>query len=361
MSGLWSGQPHSIKLDELEVICSVLDCGPEELLLREPDTVAPTAPAPTIDAAAVGDDAKQAPVVRPRAPAAAACRPHDPSPAADAHRQLRRLPRVGTLAVEPTLRRLLRVQSTESREAGERCGGCGRILNCSKGFCRLCWSEASRRARPGHGDSLIPMLGDSTATSCSSPTCSGPYDIASQRSFDHRSGYDVHPRGAEVRSNQQKVSVSIGFSKPAGISADSSVLRFSEWLEEALRQPHIALAMRTADRVAGAYGWSSRLRYDVGRGLIVALACRPPDELVPHSELGVLTTHLRVSVARVAAVLDEAGLLLDDRVDAIEFNWQRRLADVDPAIRRDALDWLARLRNRIQPTIETPKSRRDSQ
>jgi hypothetical protein len=121
--------------------------------------------------------------------------------------------------------------------------------------------------------------------------------------------------------------------------------RFSEWFEEALRQPHIALAMRTADRVAGAYGWSSRLRYDVGRGLIVALACRPPDELVPHSELGALTTHLRISVTRVAAVLDEAGLLVDDCVDSIEFNWQRRLADVVPAIRRDALDWLARLRN----------------
>lgn len=67
MSGLWSGQPHSIKLDELEVICSVLDCGPEELLIREPDTVAPTAPA-TADASAVGDEAKHVPPVRPRAP-----------------------------------------------------------------------------------------------------------------------------------------------------------------------------------------------------------------------------------------------------------------------------------------------------
>jgi DNA-binding Xre family transcriptional regulator len=68
MSGLWSGEPHSIKLDELEVICSVLDCGPEELLLREPGTVAPTATAPATDASAVGDEAKQPPAVRPRAP-----------------------------------------------------------------------------------------------------------------------------------------------------------------------------------------------------------------------------------------------------------------------------------------------------
>lgn len=39
MSALWSGQPTSIRLDDLEVICAVLGCGVEELLLREPETV----------------------------------------------------------------------------------------------------------------------------------------------------------------------------------------------------------------------------------------------------------------------------------------------------------------------------------
>ena len=39
MSGLWSGQPVSVKLDDLDVICAVLGCGVEELLLPEPDKV----------------------------------------------------------------------------------------------------------------------------------------------------------------------------------------------------------------------------------------------------------------------------------------------------------------------------------
>jgi len=39
MSGLWSGQPHSIKLSDLEVLCAVLNATPDELLLQEPDTV----------------------------------------------------------------------------------------------------------------------------------------------------------------------------------------------------------------------------------------------------------------------------------------------------------------------------------
>ena len=39
MSGLWSGRPASIKLDDLDVICAVLGCGVEEVLIPEPDKV----------------------------------------------------------------------------------------------------------------------------------------------------------------------------------------------------------------------------------------------------------------------------------------------------------------------------------
>jgi len=37
MSGLWSGQPASIKLDNLDVICAVLGCPIGDLLIPEPD------------------------------------------------------------------------------------------------------------------------------------------------------------------------------------------------------------------------------------------------------------------------------------------------------------------------------------
>jgi DNA-binding Xre family transcriptional regulator len=40
MSGLWSGSPASVKLGELDVICAVLGCGIEELLLPGPGNVA---------------------------------------------------------------------------------------------------------------------------------------------------------------------------------------------------------------------------------------------------------------------------------------------------------------------------------
>ncbi|WP_219418658.1 helix-turn-helix domain-containing protein [Pseudonocardia nigra] len=40
MSGLWSGSPASIKLDDLDVICVVLGCDVGELLIPEPSKVA---------------------------------------------------------------------------------------------------------------------------------------------------------------------------------------------------------------------------------------------------------------------------------------------------------------------------------
>jgi len=39
MSGLWSGDPASIKLSDLDVICAVLGCGTGELLIPQPELV----------------------------------------------------------------------------------------------------------------------------------------------------------------------------------------------------------------------------------------------------------------------------------------------------------------------------------
>lgn len=39
MSGLWSGNPASVKLDDLDVICAVLGCGVTDVLIPEPDKV----------------------------------------------------------------------------------------------------------------------------------------------------------------------------------------------------------------------------------------------------------------------------------------------------------------------------------
>lgn len=44
MSKLWTSTPASIRLDDLDVICAVLDCTPAELMICEPDQVAARRP-----------------------------------------------------------------------------------------------------------------------------------------------------------------------------------------------------------------------------------------------------------------------------------------------------------------------------
>jgi DNA-binding Xre family transcriptional regulator len=64
MSGLWSGSPASVKLGELDVICAVLGCGIEELLLPEPGKVA--APAGEEQRQQAAAPAAGGPAVTPR-------------------------------------------------------------------------------------------------------------------------------------------------------------------------------------------------------------------------------------------------------------------------------------------------------
>jgi putative transcriptional regulator len=44
MSALWTGTPTTIRLDDLDVICAVLDCTPADLLICEPDKVSAQRP-----------------------------------------------------------------------------------------------------------------------------------------------------------------------------------------------------------------------------------------------------------------------------------------------------------------------------
>jgi DNA-binding Xre family transcriptional regulator len=54
MSALWIGTPTTIRLEDLDVICSVLECDPTDLLVCEPDKVAARRPRQAATAKAAG-------------------------------------------------------------------------------------------------------------------------------------------------------------------------------------------------------------------------------------------------------------------------------------------------------------------
>ncbi|HWD47057.1 MAG TPA: helix-turn-helix transcriptional regulator [Actinomycetota bacterium] len=57
MSHLWSQTPISIRLDDLDVICSVLECTPADLLIPDPSVAQPAQPPA---------EASEPPAIRPR-------------------------------------------------------------------------------------------------------------------------------------------------------------------------------------------------------------------------------------------------------------------------------------------------------
>ncbi|MET3948286.1 helix-turn-helix domain-containing protein [Arthrobacter sp. UYCu512] len=71
MSSWWAGTPATMRLEELDVLCSVLECTPTDLMSPEPDKVA--ARRPRVTETVNGDDRRQSagnggvsPVVTPR-------------------------------------------------------------------------------------------------------------------------------------------------------------------------------------------------------------------------------------------------------------------------------------------------------
>lgn len=55
MSHLWAGQPVTIRLEDLEIICSVLRCSPNDLLVLEQRGASGTARSEPAQSAAVGE------------------------------------------------------------------------------------------------------------------------------------------------------------------------------------------------------------------------------------------------------------------------------------------------------------------
>jgi DNA-binding Xre family transcriptional regulator len=70
MSGLWTGTPTTIRLDDLDVICEVLGCEPSKLLISEPGKVAALRAAKTASKTGTGDESQgttpTSPAVQPR-------------------------------------------------------------------------------------------------------------------------------------------------------------------------------------------------------------------------------------------------------------------------------------------------------
>lgn len=101
-----------------------------------------------------------------------------------------------------------------------------------------------------------------------------------------------------------------------------------------------------AEVIAEAQGWSPALRERVLRSLYLLTAIHGPHERIKASTVATLPRQrAKRATTRVTEVLAHLDLLDDDRIDPLDAWIHRRLSDVHPEIRAEALVWIRIVRH----------------
>lgn len=228
-----------------------------------------------------------------------------------------------------------------NHEPGE-CAACRRVVPLKKGYCRLCWAQASLEAKASpqaRGTVLEPFL----------------RKIRFQQLFladlqrPRMRGPKVGRQGRRARKPRPQPSQPI---PPTGwmqlklpIEIRRDFTRDDRRRHADLANPWLVRARATAQAIGEVHGWSRWVAREVDRGLVILLSRHVDGDKIRYSELFPALRAYGLSVERTVEVLTELGLVDDDRVPAFESWLERNLADLTPGIRADVEHWLRTLRN----------------
>jgi integrase len=223
------------------------------------------------------------------------------------------------------------------------CTGCGRILAVKDGYCRLCWQQARYQSRLAGG---LPRGAVSVLEN-------GGRLPWHQLFFDRM---QLRRPNSPVRQHGRRGAPA----KPPPAPAGRPAFRWAQpWLFEAWRDftrfgeetgadpgnPWLAWGLYLAWQRGEARGWRRGLRFAVRRALIIVLSRHQPGDTIRYSEIIPLQQALDLRAGRTAEVLQEMGLLDDDRRPAFEDWLERKLDGLAPGIRSDTEAWLRTLRD----------------
>ena len=223
------------------------------------------------------------------------------------------------------------------------CVGCGRTLAVKDGHCRLCWQQARYQARLAGGlprGAVSVLEGDGRL----------PYH---QLFFDRM---QVRRRYGPVHQHGRRGAPPKPPPAPAGrpacrwvqvrlFEASRDFTRFDESTGADPGNPWLAWGLYLAWRRGEARGWKRGVRFGVRRALIIVLSRHEAGDTVRYSEIIPVQRALGISAARVAEVLQEMGVLDDDRRPSFESWLDRKLDGLAPGIRADVEAWLRTMRD----------------
>lgn len=217
------------------------------------------------------------------------------------------------------------------------CSGCGRILSVKNGCCRLCWRQASLEATAVGGlpRGAVSVLGPGRRLA--------HHQLFFDRMKLRRAEAPVRThdrRGRPPKPSPAPAARPVsGWSQPRLFDARPDFSRVDEGVHADLANPWVVWAHYLAHRRAEARGWTRRVRFGVQRGLVILVSQHTEGDMVRYSELFPVLRALDIGAERVAEVLEEMGVLVDDRRPAFEDWLDRKLDGLTPGISREVEAW----------------------
>ncbi len=226
-------------------------------------------------------------------------------------------------------------------EAG--CAGCGRTLAVKDGHCRLCWQQARHEAKLAGG---LPRGAVSVLQA-------GERLRQHQLFFDRMKGRrpesPVHQHGRRGAPRKPPPAPAVRpacrWIQPGLFEARRDFTRVDESTHADLGNPWLTWGLYLAYCRGEARGWRRGLRFGVRRALIIVLSRHATGDKVCYSEIFPALRARDISVERVAEVLQEMGVLTDDRRPSFERWLERKLDGLAAGIRQDVEAWLRTMRN----------------
>jgi integrase len=244
----------------------------------------------------------------------------------------------------PGSRRCMSCWVWRNKHPGESgCAGCGRNLAVKDGYCRLCWQQARYQSKLAggfpRGAVSVLQAGDRLPH----------HQLFFDRMQLRRPHGPVHQharRGAPAKPPPPPaVQPSFRWIQPRLFEARRDFTRSDEDEDADPCNPWLAWGLYLAWRRGESRGWRRGLRFSLRRALIILLSRHEPGDTVRYSEIIQVQQAFDVSAGRTAEVLQEMGVLDDDRRPSFEGWLERKLDGMAPGIRSDAEAWLRTLRD----------------
>ncbi len=223
------------------------------------------------------------------------------------------------------------------------CAGCGRSALLRNHHCRMCWNQARTEAH------ATGSAGGRAIASRFLDQVGAFHQLFFAGMLNSRGASTTPPRTHNRRGAPRKPPPEPARHPPIRwiqlrlLEARRDFTRFDAATDADPGNPWLRWANYVAHQLGETHGWRRGMHDNVRRALTVLLSRHTAGDVIRYSELFPAIRAMDISVERVAEVLTEMGVLIDDRRPSFEVWLERKLDGLADGIRAETEHWLRTL------------------